>query len=84
MNFQDEAHGRLKANHDDETAWEKLTYGRIEHPRIQAGLSLLSEGTIGDRLAWHNADGETRREMVDRILLAGGVPTFDDKWVELG
>lgn len=44
---------------------------------------MLSEGTIGDWLAWLNADQETRRAMTDRILQVGGVPAIDGKWIEV-
>jgi hypothetical protein len=60
-----------------------VTYIRIQHPPIRAGLTLLSEGTIGDWLAWLNADQETRRAMTDRILQVGGVPAIDGKWIEV-
>jgi ribosomal protein L37AE/L43A len=83
LNLRDEAHERLKVNHDDETAWDALAYVYSELPRVRADLALLSEGTIGDRIAWLEADHEKRREMADRILQVGGVPTFDGKWVEV-
>lgn len=38
---------------------------------------------IGDRVAWLNANGETRREMAERILLASSLLTFDGKWVQV-
>ena len=66
------------------TAWETLAYIYTELPRVRAELALLSEGTFGDRVAWLNADKETRREIADRILVAGGLPTFDGKRVEVG
>ena len=84
LNLRDEAHEQLKANHDDETAWEKLDYFYSEFPRVRAELVLLSDGTVGDRLAWLKANEETRREMSDRVLQVGGLPTFDGKWAEVG
>jgi ribosomal protein L37AE/L43A len=83
LNLQDQAHESLKANHDDGAAWETLAYIYTELPRVRAELALLSEGTFGERIAWLEADEETRREMADKILLAGGLPTFDGKWDEV-
>lgn len=84
LNLRDEASERLKANHDDEAAWETLGYIYAELPRVRAELALLSEGRFEDRQAWLQADADTRFEMTNKILLAGGVPTFDRKWVEVG
>lgn len=83
LNLGDRVHERLKANHEDETAWDVLAYLHAELPRIRAQLTLLSHGTVGDRLAWLEADNEARRDMANRILWAGGVPTFDEKWAEV-
>jgi hypothetical protein len=45
---------------------------------------MVSEGTIEDRLAWLNADEETRHKMINRTLQVGGVPTFDGKFIKTG
>jgi len=84
LNLRDEAHKRLKANHADEIAWEALVYIDSELPGVRAALLLLSEGTMGDRIAWLEAGEDTRHEMTNRILQVGGVPTFDGKFIETG
>ena len=84
LKLHDNAHEKLKANPDDETAWENLAYVYMELPQVRAELILFSDGTIGDRVAWFEADEEGRREMRERILRVGGVPTFDGKWTEVG
>lgn len=84
LNLRDEARERLEANHDDETAWEILACVCSELPRVRADLVVLSEGTVGDRLTWFKANEEIRRDMADRVLRVGGVPTFDGKWAEVG
>ena len=80
LNLQDEASERLKANPNDETAWEALAYVYSVLPRVRAELTLLSEGRFEDRQAWFEAGEDRGQEMADRILRVGGVPTFDDKW----
>jgi ribosomal protein L37AE/L43A len=84
LNLRGQAQARLKVNSDNEAAWEVLAYIHSQLPRVRAALLLLSEGTIGDRRAWLEADERTHHEMVDRILRVGGVPTFDDKFIEIG
>jgi len=84
LNLRDEAHERLKANHDDETAWEILACICSELPRVRAELILLSDGTVGDRVAWFEGNEERRREIADCILRVSRVPTFDGKWAEVG
>jgi ribosomal protein L37AE/L43A len=83
LKLRHEARERLKVNHDDVPAWETLAHVHTELPRARAAYVLLSDGTVGDRLAWLEANEGTRREMADRILQAGGVPTYDGKWVEV-
>ncbi len=84
LNLRDQAHERLKTNHDDEAAWRDLAYIYNELPPVKAALLLLSEGRIGDRKAWlDEANEKTRHEIIDLILRAGGVPTFDGKFVEI-
>jgi hypothetical protein len=84
LNLRDEASERLKANPNDETAWDALAHIYSELPRVRAELALLCEGTFGDRQAWLDADADKHREMIDRILRVGAVPTFDGKWIEVG
>jgi len=83
LNLRDEASERLKANTSDETARDTLAYIYSELPRVRAELALLSEGTFGERVACLETDEEARHEMAYRILRAGGVPTYDDKWLEI-
>ena len=83
LNLLDQAHERLKANCEDDAGWEALAHVYSELPRVRAELILVSEGTIEDRLAWLDADKETRHEMVNCILQVGGVPTCDGRFLEL-
>jgi len=84
LHLRDQAHERLRADHDNEIGWETLAYICTELPRLRAELVLLSDGTVEDRLSWLEGTKERRREIADRILRAGGVSTFDDKWAEVG
>jgi len=84
LNLQDRVHERLKANCEDDAGWEALAYIYSELPRVRTELIMVSEGTIEDRLAWLNADEETRHKMINRTLQVGGVPTFDGKFIKTG
>jgi hypothetical protein len=84
LNLLDDASERLKANPNDETAWDALAYIYSELPRVRAELDLLCEGTFGDRQVWLDGGADRHREMTDRVLGVGGVPTFDGKWAEVG
>jgi len=83
VNLWEEAQERLKEDPDDEVVWEALTCVYCQLRRVSAELLLLSENTIGERVAWLEPDEEIRREMTDRILFARRVPTFDGKWAEV-
>ena len=74
---------RLENNRQDEIGWACLAYAYKEIPLIRAELTLLEEALPLERLAFLDANDAARAQAIDDVILAGGVPCPDGKFVEV-
>ena len=74
---------RLNRNRQDEIGWSCLAYFYEQIPIVRAELTLLEEALPLERLAFLDANDAARAQAIDDVILAGGVPCPDGKFVEV-
>ena len=74
---------RLIKNRQDEIGWSCLAYFYEQIPVVRWELTLLEEAPPLERLAFLDADDAARAQLIDAVILAGGVPCPDGKFVEV-
>ncbi|MGO9275342.1 MAG: hypothetical protein ACLQOO_34755 [Terriglobia bacterium] len=83
MRIRDGAAKQLNVSPEHATAWAALAYALSELPGVRAELAILEDAPVPQRLAFLNASAERRKEMTERVILAGGLLDRRGKFVEV-
>lgn len=77
------AHRALVKNPGDTESWEFLVFHYRNRRRIEGTILLLGEGRVRTRREWMEGQLMDREQLIDYVLLAGGVFDDQERFVEV-
>ena len=83
LSIRTEVHDGWCCESANEAVWDALARVYTELPRVRAELLILETALVRDRLRFLNESTEVRRDVVDRVVAAGGSTGTRGKFIEL-
>lgn len=83
LRIYDGAAKQLNVSREHARAWAALAYALSQLLGVRAELTILEDAPVAERLAFLNASDERRKEMAERVILAGGLLDARRKFVEV-
>ena len=74
---------QLSKNRQDEIGWSCLAFFYKQIPALRAELSRSEEAPPLERLALLDANDAARAQAIDDVILAGGVPCPNGKFIKV-